>query len=152
MNNKKARLFLWISLAVFALSAVAVLISSIELYYELLVYPPPNDPSREFMPGFELFVYIFIMVPALAIELFCIRSVYKILKHEPKGIIKICYLISAILSFSEFVFQCLIFAGLINLENMGNIPNFTATVLIFTQWPVFILSFVLGSIPIKYKT
>ncbi len=152
MNNKKARLFLWISLAVFALSAVAVLISSIELYYELLVYPPPNAPSREFMPGFELFVYIFIMVPALAIELSCIRIVYKILKYEPKGIVKIFYFILAILSISLFIFQYLIVVGAINIENMGNIPNFTATVLIFTQWPVFILSFVLGSIPIKYKT
>ena len=145
MNNKKARLFLWISLAVFALSAVAVLISSIELYYELLVYPPPNDPSREFMPGFELFIYIFIMIPALAIELSCIRSVYKILKHEPKGIVKIFYWISAILSFSTFVFLCLTFTRVISNAR-------AADVLFIIQPPVFLVSFVLGSIPIKHKT
>ena len=145
MNNKKARLFLWISLAVFALSAIAVLISSIELYYELLVYPPPNDPIREFMPGFELFVYIFIMVSVLAIELSCIRSVYKILRHEPKGIVKICYWISAILSFSAFVFLCLCFVGVIGNEN-------EADMLLIIQPPVIIISFVLSSIPIKHKT
>lgn len=35
----------------------------------------PNDPIREFMPGFELFVYIFMMISALAIELSCIRPI-----------------------------------------------------------------------------
>ena len=43
-------------------------------------------------------------------------------------------------------FQWLTVAGVIDFYNIDNGQNFTADVLLFTQWPVFILSFILGSI------
>ena len=144
MNNKKARLFLRISLVIFALSAIAVLISIIVSYCQLTANPP-DDGISAYMEGLALIVYIFIMVSVLAIELSCIRSVYKILRHEPKGIVKICYWISAILSFSAFVFLCLCFVGVIGNEN-------EADMLLIIQPTVIIISFVLSSIPIKHQT
>ena len=145
MSNKKSRLFLWISLSIFALTVIAVLTSIIVSYCQLIT-DSPDDTISAYMEGLAVIIYIFIMVPVLAIELSCIRSVYKILKYEPKGIVKICYWISAILSFSAFVFYCLCLVGVIRLQNMENGQDYTADVILFTEWLVFIISFVLGSV------
>lgn len=75
MNNKKVRLFLRIGLVIFALSAIAVLISIIESYCQLTANPP-DDGISAYMEGLALIVYIFIMISVLAIELSFIRSVY----------------------------------------------------------------------------
>lgn len=146
MNNKKSKLFLRISLAFFALSVIAVIICIIVSYGRIKT-DFPNDPDRvveEFI--WLLFCNMILVFPIFAVELSCIRSVYKILKHEPKGLVKICYLISAILSFSAFVLQCLIFTGLINFVLESGDTSIRDTLLLLTEWPVFIVSFALGSV------
>lgn len=149
MDNKKRRLFLWIGFAVFAISVIAVAESIIDDYYNIKT-AFPNNPQRvmnEF--GFSLFIGMCIIFPFLGAELSFIRSVYKMLKHNPKGCVKICYMISSCLAFLAFAFQCLISIGLIDFaEERGQ--NFAADILLFTEWPTFIVSFVLGSIPIKH--
>ena len=151
MNNKKARLFLRIGLVIFALSVIGLLICIIRSYY-LLEARFPNDPDivrNEFL--FSLGMGIFILYPTLAIELSCIRSVYKILKYQPKKIAKICYWISVVLSVSTLVFQCLILV-IVNISPGTSLDNYAVDIFLLTGWPVFILSFVLGSIPIKHQT
>lgn len=141
MNNKKSRLFLWICLAIFALSAIAALIPIVETYCQLR-QSNSDDHLGELMEFIALCAYVCLIVPALGSELSFIRSVYKILKHKPKGAVRICCLISAILSFSVLVLLCLIYVGLINFY--GN--NASMNSFILAEWLILIVSLVLGSI------
>ena len=82
----------------------------------------------------------------MLVELSCIRSIYRILKYEPKGIIRICWLVSAVLSFSAFVFQILVFTGVVDLlEGRTNVALLGYSLLL-TEFPVVIVSFLLCSI------
>ncbi len=110
----------------------------------------PNDVIRfEYAFDIELFAYMLFGIPALLLELSCIRSVYRILKYDPRGAVKICLLISAILSFSAFVFQVLMFVGVLDFTKDSGSLKLQETVLLLTGCPVAIVSFVLGSLPIK---
>ena len=150
MKTKKHRLFLWISLAFFALSLVIFLVEIVLLYHKFKTISStltPNDLIRfEYAFVIELFAYIMFGIAALLVELSCIRSVYRILKYEPHGVIRICWLISAILSFSAFVFQVLMFTGVLDFTKESGSIKLQETVLLLTEWPVVIVSFVLGSI------
>ena len=86
------------------------------------------------------------MCPFLGSELSLIRSVYKILKHNLNGSVKVCYVISSVLAFLAVVLQCLVSAGLINFGDVESGQNFTVYILLFTEWPLFVSSFILGSI------
>ncbi len=152
MNNKKCRLFLWVSFAFFTLSLIAIISSIIVSYYKVKI-DFPYDPAmvmNEF--GFALIVVMWIIIPFLGVELSFIRSVYKMLKHKPKGFVKICYMISSLLALLAFAFYCLTSIGLIPFDEIMETPNPTFTILFFTEWPSFILSLILGSIPIKHDS
>ena len=149
MKNKKHRLFLGISFTFFAVSVVSILISIVASYYQIQA-DFPDDSIRamgEFCFG-AVFMTL-IAIPFWGVEISFIRSVYKVLKHRPKGIIKICYIVSSALAFLAFAFQCLVSIGLISFQNIGSGDNLTAYILLFTEWSSFILSFVLGSVPVK---
>lgn len=150
MKNKRHGLFLWASFTLFALSVIVVILNMIVSYYKVKTEFPTDDMRITDELVAIVLISVWIIIPSLASELSCIRSVYKILKYEPTGYVKLCYIISASLAFLSFSFQWLIFVGLINLEAIRPGENFTAHVLLFTQWPSFILSFVLGSIPIGH--
>lgn len=153
MKTKKHRLFLWISLAFFALSLVIFLMEIVLLYYEFKTTSTtlsPNDLIRfEYDFVIKCFAYTIFGVPALLLELSCIRSVYQILKHKPYGTIRICWLISAILSFSAFVFQVLMFTGVLDFTKETGSTKLQETVLLLTEWPIFIATLILGGIPIR---
>ena len=153
MNSKKPRLFLWISLSFVALSFVTLLVKIALLYCEFKAMSSTlslNDLIH-FEYGFvlELFAYVLFGIPALLLELCGIRSVYRILKYQPRGAVKICLLIAAILSFSAFVFQALMFAGVLDFTQDSGSLKLQETVLLLTGLPVVLVSFVLGSIPVK---
>ena len=141
-------MFLWIGLAFFALSFVLFLLEAVLLYYDFKTISStlsPNDLIRfEYAFVTELFAYIMFGLPALLMELSCIRSVYRILKYKPLGTIKICWLTSAILSFSAFVFQALMFAGVLDFTKDSGSIKLQETFLLLTGWPVVIVSFILG--------
>lgn len=153
MNNKKSRLFLRISLAVFALTLILFFVKMAVGYSEFKTTSSnlsPNDLIQfEYAFVIELFAYLFFGTPALLLEICGIRSVYRILKHQPRGGAKICLLIAAILSFSAFVFQALMFAGVLDFSQDSGSLKLQETVLLLTGLPVVIVSFVLGSIPVK---
>ena len=151
--NKKSRLFLWISLSLFALSLIAFFVMIALLYLDFKTTSSTLSPNDlvHFEYGFviELFAYVLFGIPALLLELCGIRSVYRILKCQPRGAAKICLLIAAILSFSAFAFQALMFAGVLDFTQDSGSLKLQETVLLLTGLPVVIVSFVLGSIPIK---
>lgn len=150
MKTKKHRLFLWISLAFFALSLMIFLVEIVVLYYQFKTTSStlsPNDLIRfEYDFVIELFAYIIFGIPALLVEPSCIRSVYRILKYKPRGISNICYLISAIISFSAFAYMSMLLLGIIPLSIKAQ-----EITLVLLGFPVFIVSFALGSIPIKHN-
>ena len=104
----------------------------------------PNDLIH-FEYGFviELFAYVLFGIPALLLELSGIRSVYRILKYQPRGAVKICLLIAAILSFSAFLFQALMFTGVLDFTQDSGSLKLQQTVLLLTGLPVVLVSFVL---------
>ncbi len=150
---KKTSIFLWSSLSVFALSLIAFFVKIALLYYDFKTATPalsPNDLiSFEYNFVIELFAYILFGIPALLLELSGIRSAYRILKYKPHGASKICLLISAILSFSAFVFQVLMFTGILDFTRDSGSIKLQETVLLLTGLPVVIISFVLGIPPKK---
>ena len=153
MRNKKSRLFLWISLSLFALSLIAFFVKIALLYGDFKATSSTLSPNDliHFQYAFviELFAYVLFGIPALLLELCGIRSVYRILKYQPRGAVKICLLIAAILSFSAFVFQALMFAGVLDFTQDSGSLKLQETVLLLTGWPVVIVSFVLGSMPVR---
>lgn len=149
MNSKKVRLFLWISFIIFALSVIAVVLSMIVSYYKVKT-DFPNDNMRVTNELVAMvIVSVCVIIPAFGSELSLIRSIYKILKHAPIGYVKVCYSISYLLAFLALAFLCLMFFGLISFVGEGG-QNYAVYVLMFTEWPAFMLSFILGSIPIKH--
>lgn len=153
--NKKSRLFLWISLSLFALSLVAFFVKIALSYYDFKAASSALSPNDliHFEYGFviELFAYVLFGTPALLLELCCIGSVYRILKHRPRDAVRIRLLIAAILSFSAFVFQALMFAGVLDFTQDSGSLKLQETVLLLTGLPVAIASFVLGYTPAKQK-
>lgn len=147
MNNKKAKIFLCVSLICFVLIAIVIIISiRLVNYSEELSLA--NGPSRPEFGGIIMYIAIYtIIIPGLATMLSGIRSTYKLLKYKPKGDVKICYLISASLAFLAIAVMLLCYIGGLIII----VSNFFISMMIITMWPSFIISFVLGSIPINRK-
>ena len=158
MNNKKAKIFLCISLICFVLITIVTIISIRLVYY--IEEQSLNAPNRPEFGGIIFFIAIYIiMIPGLATILSGIRSTYKILKYKLQGKVKICYLISASLAFLSLVSVGLCGIGLIiayeiNIPILRRLYHFIPTnvILFGTLLPSFIISFVLGSIPVKRRT
>ena len=151
MKVKKHQLFFWFGLALFAASLTFYLVMMGLLVREAQTETlPPSYPSdiEQYRQEavYATFVYIVLVGPSLLVELSCIRSVYRILKYEPKGIIRICWLFSAVLSFSAFVFQILVFTGVVDLLEGRTTLGLLEGSLALTEIPVAIVSFILCSI------
>ena len=146
MNNKKCRLFLWVSLILFTCSVIVVLGCFIESYHQIKT--DPDLVTGDFLV--VLFFGILMVTPILAVEFSCIRSTYKILKYEPKGYVKISYMVSVILAFLTLVFQWLVLFGVLRFDHI-EYEFINRDMLLFVGWPVFITSFILGSMPIKRR-
>ena len=148
MKTKKTSIFLWISLSFVVLSLIVFFVKLALSYNEFKTITStlsPNDVIRfEYNFVIELFAYIMFGITAFLLELSGIRSVYRILKYRPRDIVRICLLISAILSFSAFVFQVLLFTGVLDFTKDSGSLKLQEIVLFLTGWPVVIVSFVLG--------
>ena len=132
-NSNRHKKFLHISLIVFAISAVAAIIylCKEKSYTDSLIAKDSDTLFRiGVQSGFDSIMFAILGV--LGLELSFIRSVYKILKHEPDGGTKWCYVISALIAVLA-------------------VALFTVSVDIYllTMAPLFIASFILGSVHIK---
>ncbi|MBE6550415.1 MAG: hypothetical protein E7670_08325 [Ruminococcaceae bacterium] len=150
MNNKKCNSFLWISLA-FSIISTIFIISMLIVSYNQAISNININNDTQLRVGYEesLIFTIFVILSSFVLELSCIRSIYKILKHKPIGYVKICYIISSLLAFLVIVFIHLVLFGSIHLASSSG-RDYTADVLLLTPWSSFIVSFVLGSIPVKH--
>ena len=151
MKSRKHTIFLMTSLAVFVASVIAVTIYYCEAITELnRILSEVED--TQFRVGLEegLVWSIFFTVAVLGAELSFIRSVYKMLKFKPNKWVRLCYIISASLALLSITFYCLFaFKVLDFLRPDGN--YYTGSIFfIYTLWPSFFLSFILGSMPTGY--
>ena len=150
MRNKKCYWFLWISFILFALSVIAVILNVVVSYYKVSSCFSNDDMRITDELVAIVFVSIWMTIPTLGAELSFIRSVYKILKNKPKGWIKIFYISSASLATIAFVLYFLVIFGLIRCVGHDGY-SYSADVLLFIEWPFCIVSFILGSVPIKHN-
>ena len=153
MTTKRSRVFLWIGLTLFAISLVLFFVGIILSYCSFKATSSTLSPDDliQFEYGFviELFAYMLFGIPILLLELSGIRSVYRILKYRPRNAAKVCLLISAILSFFAFAFQALMFIGVLDFTQNNGSVKLQEALLLLTGLPIVIVSFVLGSFPIK---
>ena len=149
MKIRKHTMFLMISLAVFVASVIAVILYYCEAIAELnRLLSKVTDTQERYGLEAGLFWSIFFTVPVLGAELSFVRSVYKMLKHKPRKWIGICYLVSAVLAVFSVAFYCLVVLEVFNFASASG-RDYTGDVYLLTFWPWFLISFALGSFPVK---
>ena len=151
MRNKKTKLFLCISLAVVAIYLIAVIVSIFMAYDDVKAYYSNDSALASMEFTFGLTIILFVEFAVFGNAFSCIRSVYKMLKHKPYGIVKILYTISSILAFAAFSLACISALGWIDYADTNGYDH-SSTVLMVSEWSIFIISFILGCIPVKSKT
>ncbi len=149
MKSKKHVIFLMICLALFAASIIAVTVYFCEAKAEI-DRMLSEDTDTQFRFGLEMsfFFSVFFTIAVLGSELSFIRSVYKLLKHKPRERIRICYLVSATLAFLSVAFYCYAVLKTFNFASASG-QNYTGDIYLLTFWPSFLVSFALGSVPVK---
>ena len=149
MKSRKHTIFLITSLVVFAASVIAVTIYYCEAITELnRILSKVTDTQERYGLGAGLVWSIFFTVAVLGAELSFIRSVYKMLKHKPRKLVGICYLVSTFFAFLSIAFYCLVVLKVFNFASASG-HDYTGDVYLFTFWPCFLISFALGSLPAK---
>ena len=150
MCNRKSRVFLGVSLVLFVASVVEELIWLISVYHMLEAeYANDSRMMLEIQVGMTGAV-VFILVPMFLLELSFIRSCYKLLKNQPHGAAKVCWILSAILAIPMFLLPWLEAHGIINLNRIENGIPLADAMLLF-GFPLLLVSLILGSIPMKEK-
>ena len=149
MKSKKHAIFLMVSFALFMASVIAVIVYFGEAKAELdHILSENTDTQFRFGLEMSLFLSMFFTVAVLGAELSFIRSVYKMLKHKPRKWIGICYFVSAVLAVLSVAFYCLVVLKVFNFASASG-RDYTGDVYLLTFWPSFLVSFALGSVPIK---
>ena len=149
MKSRKHTIFLMISLVAFVASVTAITIYYCEAITELnRILSEVED--TQFRVGLEegLVWSIFFTVAVLGAELSFIRSVYKMLKHKPRKLVGICYWGSAFFAFLSIAFYCLVVLKVFNFASASG-RDYTGDVYLLTFWPWFLISFALGSLPVR---
>ena len=143
MCNRKSRVFLGVSLVLFVASVVEELIRAIREYH-VLEAECGNDSRMmlEIQIGMTGAV-VFILVPMFLLELSFIRSCYKLLKNQPHGAAKVCWILSAILAIPMFLLPWLEAHGIINLNRIENGIPLADAMLLF-GFPLLLVSLILG--------
>ena len=151
MKSKKHTIFLIICFAIFITSVIAVIVyfckAKAELEHRLF-----EVTDTQLRVGLELSLFwsMFFTVGILGTELSFIRSVYKMLKYKPNKCVRICYIISATLTVFSVALYAFTILKVFNFVSVNG-RDYTGDIYLFTLWPSFIISFILGSIPIKHE-
>lgn len=150
MCNRKSRVFLGVSLVLFVASVVEELIWLISVYHMLEAeYANDSRMMLEVQVGLTGTV-LFGLIPMFLFALSFIRSCYKLLKNQPHGAAKVCWILSAILAFSMFLLPWLQFHGIVDLNQLKIDIDIYDVMLLF-GFPLLLVSLILGSIPMKEK-
>ena len=151
MKSKKHTIFLIISFAVFMASVIIVIVYYCKAKAELdSILSEVTDTQLRVGLELSLFWSIFFTVGVLGTELSFIRSVYKILKYKPNKWVRICYIISTFWAVFAVAFYCFAILKMFNFVS-ANGRDYTGDIYLVTLWPSFIVSFILGSIPIRHN-
>ena len=149
MKGKKHTIFLLISLTLFVLSVAKAIVYYCEAKSDIAnILSEVTDTQLRVGLELSLFWSMFFVVGILGSEFSFIRSVYKMLKYKHDKWVRICYIISASLAILPVAFYCLHVLKMFNFVS-ANGRDYTGDIYLFTLWPSFVLSFVLGSIPIR---
>ncbi|MBQ9543758.1 MAG: hypothetical protein IJV00_01370 [Clostridia bacterium] len=101
-------------------------------------------------------VYIFMVLPVVLEEISLLRCVYKLVFKDPGRAGKICCAAAAGITVCALAFQLLYFTRVITKDIFPEGPRAASSRLIETvllsEWPVVIISFILGSVNGKIKT
>ncbi len=150
MRNRKSRVFLGVSLLLFVASVVEELIWLISVYHMLEAeYANDSRMMLEVQVGVTGTVLLG-LIPMFLFALSFIRSCYKLLKNQPQGAAKVCWILSAILAFSMFLLPWLQFHGIVDLNQLKIDIDIYDVMLLF-GFPLLLVSLILGSIPMKEK-
>ena len=149
MKSKKHVIFLMISIALFVASVIAVIVYFCEAKAELdRILSENTDTQFRFGLEMSLFFSMFFTIAVLGSELSFVRSVYKMLKHKPRKLVGICYWGSAFFAFLSIAFYCLVVLKVFNFASASG-RDYTGDVYLLTFWPWFLISFALGSLPVR---
>lgn len=144
MGKKGRTVFLAISFTVFAKSFLPPLVSLIGA-----MVTGTSDPNKAGnIVALQSYPF-FAALPLYAEELVWIRSTYKLLKHRPTGLVKVCYLLSSGLLLAVIIVKRIPFAGRSMIEYVFRNDLYAASVCSGIELTVLLLSFILSSIPIN---
>lgn len=146
--NKKSKCVLAGGIAIFALTAIALIFSFIRDSNNITIDQIDQTVTYAF--------YIFVVSPILLEEIVLFRSVYRFVNVDLWGLVKICCIVSAILTFCALVFQTLVFTHVITTDIFPEGPRAASSrlvgILLLTEWPIIIVSFILGNVHTKAVT
>ena len=146
---RKHTMFLMIGLAVFVASVIAVILYYCEAIAELnRILSEVTDTQERVGLEEGVFWSFFFTVAVLGTEISFIRSVYKMLKYKPNKWVRICYIISASLAVLSVAFYCLAVLKIFDFVTADG-HYYTGDIYLFVFWPSFLVSFALGSLPVK---
>ncbi len=139
--NKKSKFVSVVRKTIIALTAIVMIICFIRDFTDIT-----NDKIDQ---GFTCVYYLFFIFPILLEEIVLFRSVHRIFNADFRGFLKICCIVSASLVFCALVLQILVFARVITADMLPERPGAESShllgILFLTEWPVIIVSFILGS-------
>lgn len=95
-------------------------------------------------------IYCFLVFPVVLEELLLLRNINHFINPAGKCFVKPTLIISTILIMCSLIFQVLYFTGVIDQRIFPDGPRAASSLMIemvlLTEWPVIVVSFILGSI------
>ena len=134
---------------VLSIGFALILITCI-VHIVLFIHENTIEPVGFFDKRINVLFYFIFVFPIILEEFLLLFSVYQLICYSPKIPAKICYIISVVIVFAALIFQLLVFAGVITKdiipEGPGDKGSRLLVLLLWTEWPVVFVSFILGSV------
>lgn len=138
MRNRKSRVFVVVCIILLVASVAEVSILTISSYHRLA-----EEYANDFKAMLEIrygatVTFLIMIIPMVLPEFSFIRSGYQLFKHQPRGAVKICLILSAILAFLMALMVLLWFHGIVSSDWDDG--------MFLSEFSVLLASLVLGSI------
>lgn len=96
-----------------------------------------------------IIIFLGVKLPIIPQEIMLLRSVYNLCFLRAKASAKVRYIVAAVIALSVLVFECLYFTNTISYKDIfpaDHDGNRVAVILLFTQWPLVLLTGILTSV------
>ena len=138
MRNRKSRVFVVVCIILLVASVAEVSILTISSYHRLA-----EEYANDFKAMLEIrygatVTFLIMIIPMVLPEFSFIRSGCQLFKHQPRGAVKICLILSAILAFLMALMVLLWFHGIVSSDWDDG--------MFLSEFSVLLASLVLGSI------